>query len=211
MKNITICIRALVFVIPLLMTNSLMAHTGVVLADSVSLSGRITFVTGQPMQDVELTITDGVMSVTVLTDVDGKYMFTGLPAGVDYSVEIHKDDDPRRGVTVSDLVLLRNHILAINNNILPFNVLAMDANLSGSVSTFDIVVIMKNILAIQDINPSWRFVSSYMNFPNPQNPWTVSFPDAFFINSSSTKVNVENLDFTAYKFSDINQNVHFND
>lgn len=50
----------------------------------------------------------------------------------------------------------------------------MDANKSGSITTFDLVEYKKLIEGIyQQLpnNTSWRFISDYCTFPNPSNPF----------------------------------------
>jgi len=71
---------------------------------------------------------------------------------------------PLIGVDVGDLVLISKHVLAIEPFENPFQIIAADANNSGSVTTFDIVELRKLILGINNHlpnNSNWRYVPDY--------------------------------------------------
>lgn len=81
--------------------------------------------------------------------------------------------DPLNGVTTVDLLQISSHILGIQSFESPFQLIAADANNSGSVTTFDIVEIRKLILGVYDLLPnnnSWRYIPQYcfddLNFSN---------------------------------------------
>lgn len=83
---------------------------------------------------------------------------------------------PLNGVTTGDLVSISKHILGIQPLESPYQLIAADANNSGSVTTFDIVELRKLILGIyQQLpnNSSWRFVPDYC-FKDP------AFAEAFY-------------------------------
>lgn len=94
--------------------------------------------------------------------------------GINYFFEAKKDDNPLNGISVIDLELISRHILGIEP--LPtYAVIAADANLSGSVTTFDIVELRKLLLGIYTNLPvttqEWRFVDALCMFNNPINPF----------------------------------------
>ena len=67
--------------------------------------------------------------------------------------------------------------------------IAADANMSGSITTFDIVELRKLILGIYQTlpnNTSWRFVDKSFVFPNPANPFSALFPEFISIQNLST-------------------------
>ena len=77
------------------------------------------------------------------------------------NVVLKKADNPLNGVSTYDLVLISKHILGLLPLSSGFNILAGDANMSGSLTTFDIAEIRKLILGIYTDFPvanSWRFI-----------------------------------------------------
>ena len=71
---------------------------------------------------------------------------------------------PLEGVGIGDLQRISKHILAIEPFENPFQIIAADANNSGSVTTFDIVELRKLILGIYTNlpnNSSWRYIPDY--------------------------------------------------
>ncbi|MBX2893558.1 MAG: T9SS type A sorting domain-containing protein [Saprospiraceae bacterium] len=64
------------------------------------------------------------------------------------------------GVSAFDLVLINKHILGIELFENPFQMIAADANNSGTITTFDIVAIRRVILGIDATYPAgnWRYV-----------------------------------------------------
>ena len=82
--------------------------------------------------------------------------------------------------------------------------IAVDANKSNSITTFDIVLIRRLILQLDDTfqnNTSWRFVDMDYNFPDPTNPWLEEFPEV--INAANMPTNT-NANFVGIKIGDVN-------
>ncbi len=113
-------------------------------------------------------------------------------AGYDkWAIVPTKDDERLNGVTTIDLVCISQHILGSFPLLSPYYMIAADANMSGSITTFDIVSFRKLILGIyndDDMDPSndwpanyarsWRFVPKSFTFPNQNNPFQSSFPES---------------------------------
>jgi hypothetical protein len=81
--------------------------------------------------------------------------------------------------------------------------IAADANISRSITTFDVVELRKLILGIYDTlshGKSWRFVDKAFAFPNANNPFQTFFPEG--INCISTPAS--GIDFTGIKIGDLN-------
>lgn len=82
------------------------------------------------------------------------------------------------GVTIADLVAIRRHLLGIEP-LSPYGIIAADVNRSGSVTTFDIVIISKFLLGLQsefDNVSDWRFFPAEWAFANPSNPFDMPLP-----------------------------------
>ncbi len=139
-------------------------------------------------------------------------VFSTLPLDNDYQVVVRarRDDNPLNGVSTFDLLQTSLHIL----NVQPFQSLyqwiAADVNLSGSVTTFDIVETRKLILGIYDTfpkAPSWRFVRP---LANPAN-FMSAVRDTYLINLPGLAVDtlIPGLDFVGVKMGDTNLSAHF--
>jgi hypothetical protein len=141
-----------------------------------------------------------------MTGNDGSYMFSNaLPMAANYSVTPLKDDNHLNGVTTFDLVLISKHILGLDPLTTPYRMIAADANKSNSITTFDIVELRKLILGIYTElpnNTSWRFVDKSFNFADPNNPFSVQFPE--FKSVAAVTASQMNDDFVSVKVGDVN-------
>lgn len=120
-------------------------------------------------------------------DINGCSIFpTTVNGGTNFSFTPILESYPANGVTVLDLIKMSKYILGIETDLSPYQLIAADANKSGSVTVFDMVEIRKLILGIYaefPNNTSWRFVDAGFSFPNPQNPFQSIFPESVTINN----------------------------
>lgn len=89
------------------------------------------------------------------------------------TVSAEKNTNPLNGVSGADVVALQKHLLGIEPFHSPYQYLAADVNLSGTVTTFDLVLIRRLILGAIPEFPggrSWRFVPEDFVFPASGNP-----------------------------------------
>ncbi len=139
------------------------------------------------------------------TGTNGLFSFFGVPAGGNYVVTPEKDLNPLNGVTTYDLVLISQHILGVQTLDSPYKIIAADANLSGSVTTLDLVKIRSVILNIDQNfapNTSWRFVDMDFVFPTPTNPFATTFPEVIAYNNLTNDQLA--TDFIGVKIGDVN-------
>jgi hypothetical protein len=87
-----------------------------------------------------------------------------------YSFTANKAMDGLNGITMNDTWLMDDHILGLSPLPTLTQMLASDANNSGSITTFDVVSIRKNILGEFD-NLNWYSLPDYWTFNNPSNPF----------------------------------------
>ncbi len=143
-----------------------------------------------------------------MTDNAGAFKFNNaVPMFANYTLTPMKDDNPLNGVSTYDLVLISRHILGLSPLATPYQMIAADANRSGSITTYDIVELRKLILGIYTELPnstSWRFVDKAYVFPNPNNPFQAIFPE----NKTVAEVHASSMadDFVALKVGDVNNN-----
>lgn len=110
-----------------------------------------------------------------------------------------KDTTPLRGLDLYDLALISRHILGLEPLADPFKRIAADANLNGSVTSFDLSEIRKRLLGIYSewINANeFRFVDTSYVFPNFTNPYPAP--------PSTGNSTVKNIGFWAVKTGDVN-------
>jgi hypothetical protein len=114
-------------------------------------------------------------------DSMGCFYYNGfIPLGSIISITPTKNDDPLNGVTIYDLVLIYAHILGLQPLPSPYDMIAADANKSGSITTFDIIELQKLIIGTYTElpnNTSWRFIDSDFVFPSSNNPFQTAFPE----------------------------------
>jgi len=146
-------------------------------------------------------------------DNSGYYEFpTAIPFSGNITLTPNSDNlNALNGVTTYDLVLISKHILGILPFNSPYNMIAADANKSGSITTFDVVELRKLILGIYGelpANTSWRFVDKAFVFPDPNIPFATSFPE--FISLENIQGNQVALDFVSLKVGDVNGSARAN-
>ena len=169
----------------------------------VEIGGLIFTEDGRSVGNVEVSlIADPVLLDT--TQADGSFYFDNLNTGLTYKMRPEKNTSPNAGLSTLDILLLRRHLLDKVRFNSPYKYIAADANGSNSVSTIDIVVIRQVLLDKRPdfINvPSWRFVDSAFDFPNPENPFETHISEEIILTNlmSSRLAN----DFIAVKIGDL--------
>ncbi len=194
--------------------NSAFCQTNVVIQDNFNLcgngivgviAGKLEMENGEALSQKLIGLTGGI-TMAVQTDVDGTFDFPSLPLNQGYTLTPAYNTKPVNGVTTYDMVLIRRHILGVQQLPSPYKIIAADANGSKSVTTFDLVIIQKLILNIISEFPnnvkSWRFVDASFTFPNPENPFATNFPTT--INIAKLTSNMFNQNFVGIKVGDVN-------
>ncbi len=169
------------------------------------VEGNIRLETGKPVAEIPVTLSGDGFTAVAECAADGHYVFEDVPAGNYYTLRPENNAKWLNGLTTFDLVLITKHILGLDTLDTPFQLIAADANRSGTVTTFDIVQFRKVILGLADTvpgNTSWRFVDASYVFPDPANPFGAVFPEK--ITAGNLTGNQAQRDFTAVKLGDIN-------
>jgi hypothetical protein len=178
-------------------------------APLATLEGNVETAGGLPVANVSVNINvynDENPLTSNTTNQTGTYELADLPSCDHYEVVLEKNTNHSNGISTFDLILIRQHILLINELDDPYKVIAADANNDKNVSTFDLVELRKLILSIQDelsSNKSWRFVDVNTTFTDPNDPFDAVLDyleiDAFNANSAA--------DFIGIKIGDVNDSV----
>ncbi|MFK7808391.1 MAG: T9SS type A sorting domain-containing protein, partial [Saprospiraceae bacterium] len=174
---------------------------------SSAIAGTIGTETGAGVNNVTVNLSSNAPGVmpTMTTNAAGSYAFSSLTNGFNYEVTPDMDLDPLNGVSTYDLVLISKHILQTQFLDSPYKMIAADVNMSGGITTLDMVELRKLILFIETEFPvessTWRFVESSFVFPNASNPWASVFPESESFNGLTAD---EIADFVAVKKGDVN-------
>lgn len=168
----------------------------------VNVSGIITTEEGGGVEGV--LISAGPNGPTVETDINGTYQLT-LEEGEDYTLTPIKNYNMLNGVTTLDLVLIDKHIDGVQNLDSPYKIIAADINHSDDITSSDLMDLYSSILLFNNFfpnNTSWRFVPSDFVFADPQDPFSVAFPEVIQLNNLTD--DLTDLNFTGVKIGDVN-------
>ncbi len=141
-----------------------------------------------------------------LQEFNGKYQFSNLLVGADYSVQALVDKNYLDGVSTLDIVKLQRHILGLETFNSPWHYLAADVTGDKRVTAADVAALRKLILGIDSkykSNLSWSFVESTYQFPVADDPWYEPYPTVF--NIAGLPGDMMYLDFKGVKVGDVSQ------
>lgn len=156
---------------------------------SHSLTGRIVTPVGNPIPGAEVS----AGNTTVLTDFDGYYTFDSLQAGENYQITVQRDDVHAKGLSVSDVILLRKALLG-TEQLSFYAQIAGDTNGSGSITISDIILMRKVLIGMQPAFPRapWTFMK---DGPAPSGgSWSITNLNADIID----------INFVGIKIGDVN-------
>jgi len=173
--------------------------------DALVVGGLVYDENLDPMPNIETQLTDANGMDHVMTSSEGWYNFPDVPQGSSCQLQPTKNDELLNGVTTYDLIKISKHILGQEPLDSPYKMIAADANNSGAITTFDVVLIRKAILYVADEfpnNTSWRFVAADYEFPDPKNPFAAPFPESVWLNN--VKKDVYGHHFIGIKTGDVN-------
>lgn len=149
----------------------LLALCPIALNAQLEINGDITFPNGLPICNalVELQNANGDILAQDLSEADGTFTLSDLPAGTDYTLHFSKDGNPLNGTSTFDLVLIARRILGIDP-LQDYDVWIADVNGSGTLTTLDMVFIRRLILSIDTEFPvsTWAFDEPQASAPDNQ-------------------------------------------
>ena len=174
----------------------------------LTISGKITtFTTPKNIKNVSVSAFFDNKTIVTKTDSLGIFSFENkIPQGAKVIITPTKKEKGSNGLSTVDLLEMQKHILATKKMINSTSIIAADVNRNSTVTTGDIVLIRKLILALQDTFPSgisWRFIPADYKFPNPQNPFLPAFPENITIDTLYS--NRTDINFTGIRIGDTNE------
>ena len=177
--------------------------------DIGSIAGQIVSEHGDRVPDVSVELTTREGTVEVATGDDGRFAFTGLEEGYDYTIDpsLTSYGGHGQGISTYDLVLLTRHILGVAAIPSDYALLAGDANGDREISVQDIIVIRRLILGLDLAyrhSPPYRFVPASFRFPVSGNPWATVYPEVVNVNNLFGAIRT--ADFVAIMVGDVSGN-----
>ncbi|MFZ1677936.1 MAG: dockerin type I domain-containing protein [Saprospiraceae bacterium] len=150
----------------------------------VSVIGQVQFLQGSAgVGNAYVQLLNGAGNVMVqdTTDANGSFNLQYLlsQSQPDWKIGVVKNGLPLNGVNAIDLVKIQKHILFLDTLDSPLNKLAVDVNNSGTISSLDVVTILKLILGkTQNFpdNKTWIVLPADTDFgpPSSHNVPTIS-------------------------------------
>jgi len=168
-----------------------------------TVSGKTVKEDNEEIENVSVELL-GSEQDPVNTNEAGTYVFSPMTNGGTYQIVPFKDGDDMNGVSTLDVVMIQRHILGIEKLKTPYQVIAADANKSGSVTAADLTEIRKLILgniASFPNNTSWRFVDAGYKFPDATDPWIGTIAERYFVDKLNSNMDVN---FIGIKTGDVN-------
>ena len=142
--------------------------------NTYDISGSMKYQASQFYVSNAIFTASGDLVATTNSGTGNSYMFS-VTNGANVTISASKttDTSPSAGISTADIVLIRRHVLGLAPLTDPYQLLAADANASGTVTTADISSLRKLILAITNAVPAgmWRVLPSDYIFQNPLLPW----------------------------------------
>lgn len=135
------------------------------LQEVARVTGAILTADGLAIPDVRVSLV-GDLTASFLTGSDGRFVFENLDPEGQYTISLEKNTSPSNGLTATDLVLLRNHIVGRSLLDDQFSILSGDVSGDGAISSVDLVQIRNLIIGRQDRfpnKPSWDFEPKVLN------------------------------------------------
>ena len=157
---------------------------------------------GDSVGQVEFTLS-GTNATQIDNDANGCYQFEVDDVAGTLNLSLKKDINMNNGLDIADALAMSDFILAVNP-ISPFQIVALDLNDSGAVTTFDLVLLVRLILGIPNSNIS---VDSWQFFEPDLDP-TTGFPIGASELQLATPISggIQTINVTGVKTGDVNLN-----
>lgn len=171
---------------------------------TVEVLGSIHTEDGLPVVGVGIDLQAGNSFLAGATRDDGRFGFATVPGCGSKLLRLNKNDGHNNGLSTLDLILVQKHILNRAPLDSPYKLLAADVDMSGTISTLDLIKIRKVILSIDitlNDEASWRFVPADFQFSDPTNPFLNELPTAVDLQANGTEYS---RNFIAVKLGDVN-------
>ncbi len=171
-----------------------------------NISGQVNSPSGQPIAGVEIMTGNTVLATT---DSQGRYTIPSVEEGTSYAISPRATSGLTNGVSATDAVRIRGHIIGLQPFTEPYQIIASDINNDNAVTAADIVQMIRAVVGIStefSNNTPWRFVDASQSFFD--NPLDGSINES--INVTVSNADINDLNFIGVKIGDVNDNADLN-
>ncbi|MEM7572715.1 MAG: hypothetical protein AAF433_07435 [Bacteroidota bacterium] len=173
------------------------------------VQGSVATYANEAVEGVMIGVSGDQMDEQIYTDEEGGFMATDLTVGNDYTLDPSLDANVDLSrVTTSDIIILMQHLLGVQEMTSPYQHVAADVTGDGQLNVHDIVAMRRVILGMEEgfpNAPTWRFVDINHDFGGNPGMWaSSSFPEV--VNLNNFDANTAGADFIAIAMGDISGN-----
>ena len=175
---------------------------------TVEVLGNVWTEIGVPVFGVGIDLQAGNSFLAGATSDNGRFGFSAVPGCGRKAIQLRKNDAHDNGLSTLDLILVQKHILNRDPLDSPYKLLAADVDMSGTISTLDLIKMRKVILSIDitlNNEASWRFVPEHFQFSDPTNPFQDNIPTEVEVQSNGLEYS---QNFIAVKLGDVNNSAN---
>jgi hypothetical protein len=175
------------------------------------VGGTISTAASRVMAGVTVRTTSGSTQVnTTLTDTSGNYSVSNLTNGTSYTITPSFSDGLKDGLDVTDMLIMRRHMLGAALFTNGYMYVAADLNFDRVINISDLLILRKIILdeitSLSGGVSPWRFIPSSYAFPSG-NPLSGTIPSTLSYNPLNGNQTGQN--FTGVKYGDLNNSANF--
>lgn len=175
---------------------------------TIEVLGNVWTEIGVPVAGVGIDLQAGNSFLTGATSNNGRFGFSAVPGCGSKFIRLNKNDAHDNGLSTLDLILVQKHILNRDPLDTPYKLLAADVDMSGTISTLDLIKMRKVILSIDitlNSEASWRFVPEHFQFSDLTNPFLDEIPSNVDLQSNGLNYS---QNFIAVKLGDVNNSAN---
>lgn len=174
-----------------------------------TIAGQVESPEGAKVDEIEVQLANSWLPAQ-MTEEKGNYRFQNVPPGQDYEIQLRGKGSPLNGVDTRDMIAIQKHVLGIREIQSPYLRLAADTDLSGDISTLDLIALQRLILGIDTdfrVAPSWRFVSRYQPMPEVTGNTVPPVEDMWRV--PNLNYDMLDADFVAVKMGDVTNDAQY--
>ncbi|MBP8726308.1 MAG: hypothetical protein KBF37_09165 [Saprospiraceae bacterium] len=165
----------------------------------------------QAVPEVDVSLESSGMALKVQSDAQGNFMFANIPAGSDIQIRSSRSGTYTAGLTTADIIRIQRQLLGLEPFSHSWEYLAADVDMSGGISTRDIVYLRRLLLGkIQELphQHSYLFIDPSYTFSDPASPYAdLDLCSKVVITQARQNETVRML---AIKIGDVNQSYRAN-
>ena len=171
--------------------------------DSLTINGNVHTFRGE-MVDAAL-ISNMMTTDAVMTDEEGMFSISSLLADENYTISAEKNDGPKDGLEMEDLVVLSDHLFGEKPLTDPYLLIAADIDNNHDLDLQDFLflrgLIVDDYEHFSDFSDqrSWRLIDDNFSFANPLEPWDFREEKSFV----ELDYSQHNQNFVAVKIGDL--------